>query len=99
MKSLEHQTKQAFLFNFAFYAIAIILLWIHPLFSRVVISLSFMISMLWMVLVLREIVFSTRIEASQKIFYSLLIIIGNIVGGIIYFWRLRQNVLGSNSIK
>ncbi|MBP3944164.1 hypothetical protein J5U18_11475 [Sphingobacteriaceae bacterium WQ 2009] len=99
MKNLEHQTKQAFLFSLAFYIFALLLLLVNPLFSKIVFSLALMISMLWVALVLKEIIFTTAISSLQKLGYILLIIVGNIFGGMVYFWVLRKYIIGSSSSK
>jgi hypothetical protein len=81
MKNLEHQTKQAFLFSLAFYSVAILArlfnLGIFPILG----SLSILLSLLWVILVLREIMLSKTISNTERMLMALTIVLLNIVGG------------------
>lgn len=95
MKNLEHQTKQAFLFSLAFYIVALfarlLSLGIFPILG----SLSILLSLLWVILVLREIMLSRTIPNSDRMLMALAIVLLNIIGGAFYFFAgWRERVLG-----
>ncbi|WP_286860318.1 MULTISPECIES: hypothetical protein [Sphingobacterium] len=95
MKNLEHQTKQAFMFSLAFYIVALFArlfsLGIFPILG----SLSILLSLLWVILVLREIMLSRTIPNSERMLMALAIVLLNIIGGAFYFFGgWRQRVLG-----
>ncbi|MDR6734009.1 hypothetical protein [Sphingobacterium sp. 2149] len=95
MKNLEHQTKQAFLFSLAFYIVAMLArifnLGIFPMLG----SLSILLSLLWVILVLREIMLSRTISNTERMVMALTIVLLNIVGGAFYFFGgWRERVLG-----
>ncbi|WP_324757826.1 hypothetical protein [Sphingobacterium thalpophilum] len=94
MKNLEHQTKQAFLFSLAFYIVALLArlfnLGIFPILG----SLSILLSLLWVVLVLLEIMRSQAISNIERLGMALSIVLFNVVGGILYFFVWRPRVLG-----
>lgn len=97
MKNLNHQTKQAFLFSLAFYLIAIFLIFFKVDFAPILFSISLLISLIWVFLVLREIIFSTSIGNGERLLLTLFIISTNIVGGIVYFFLIRQRVVVNNN--
>ncbi|WP_104384727.1 PLDc N-terminal domain-containing protein [Sphingobacterium sp. HMA12] len=94
MKNLEHQTKQAFLFSLAFYIVALfarlLSLGIFPILG----SLSILLSLLWVILALREIMLSRTISNSERMLMALAIVLLNIIGGVFYFFVWRPRVLG-----
>lgn len=94
MKNLEHQTKQAFLFSLAFYAIALVARLFQFEIFPILFSISLLISMIWVVLALREIVFSGRITNTERILMALFLIFFNVIAGICYFFVLREKVIG-----
>lgn len=97
MKKLNHQTKQAFFFSLAFYLIAIVLMLFKVSFAPVLFSVSLLISLIWVFLVLREIMFSPSIGNGERLILSLFIIITNIIGGIVYFFLVRKRVIGHSN--
>lgn len=99
MKNLYHQTKQAFLFSLAFYLLASILMLFKVGIAPILFSVALLVSMIWVFLVLREIMFSTRIGNGERLILSLFIIFTNIIGGVVYFFLLRQRVVGNNNKK
>lgn len=99
MKSLFHQTKQAFYFSLAFYLLGLALLVLHVSFAPVVISIALLLSLIWVILALREIMLSARIDSGERILMVLLIIFFNVIGGIAYFFVLRERVIGKQNIK
>ncbi|WP_294185609.1 hypothetical protein [uncultured Sphingobacterium sp.] len=95
MKNLEHQTKQAFLFSLAFYIVAMLArifnLGVFPMLG----SLSILLSLIWVILVLREIMLSRTISNTERMVMALTIVLLNIVGGAFYFFGgWRERVLG-----
>lgn len=94
MKNLEHQTKQAFLFSLAFYCISIISKFFYFEIFPILFSISLLLSLIWIVLVLREIFFSGRISNTERMLLALFIIFFNIVAGLFYFFKLREKVIG-----
>lgn len=99
MKNLYHQTKQAFFFSLVFYVMALLLILFKVGFALVLFSVALLISLIWIFLVLREIMFSTKIGNGERIILSLFVVITNIVGGTVYFFLLRERVIGSNNFK
>jgi len=94
MKDLFYQTKQAFYFDLGFFVMAIVLFALDIPFAPIIFSLALLLSLLWIGLVMREIIFSTIISSTEKLLITLLLVIGNIAGGIVYFWMLRKKVTG-----
>lgn len=94
MKNLEHQTKQAFLFSLAFYCISIVSKLFYFGIFPILFSISLLLSLIWVVLVLREIIFSSRISNGERMLMALFIIFFNIIGGIFYFFLFRKKVTG-----
>ncbi|WP_367210649.1 hypothetical protein [Sphingobacterium sp. R2] len=95
MKNLEQQTKQAFLFSLAFYIVAMLArifnLGVFPMLG----SLSILLSLIWVILVLREIMLSRTISNTERMVMALTIVLLNIVGGAFYFFGgWRERVLG-----
>lgn len=95
MKNLEHQTKQAFLFSLAFYIVALFARLLNLGIFPILGSLSILLSLLWVILVLREIMLSRTISNSERMLMALVIVLLNIIGGAFYFFGgWRQRVLG-----
>jgi len=99
MKTLFHQTKQAFYFSLAFYLLAIASQIFHLPFAPIVISVSLLISLIWILLVLREVLLSRALTAVECVLLILFIIGGNILAGIVYFAFIREHVIGKKSNK
>lgn len=99
MLNYYHQTKQAFLFSLAFYLLALILLLFKVGFAPVLISVGLLVSLIWIILVLLEVIFSTKISFVEKVLLALFIIVTNILGGVVYFALLRERVVYRKSIK
>ncbi|MGJ1385271.1 hypothetical protein ACR782_03640 [Sphingobacterium spiritivorum] len=95
MKNLEHQTKQAFLFSLAFYVIGLLACFINIQFATLIISVSLLISLIWVFMVLREIFLSGRISNVERLGLAIFIVMGNILAGAVYFWFLRNRVIHS----
>lgn len=93
------ETIQAFYFNIAFYLLSFIFIFINPALAFVGISISLMISLIWLLLVLREILLSAHIDGKQKAMYALLVIVLNVLGGAVYFYKFRDRVVGSQTTK
>lgn len=94
MKNLFNQTKQAFYFSLAFYFLAVIAILFKMPFAMVSISVALLLSMIWVLLVLSEIMISTKINAIERILLAVFVILTNVLGGIIYFLFLRDRVIG-----
>ena len=94
MKNMEHQTKQAFLFSLAFYIVALFSrlfnLGIFPILG----SLSILLSLIWVVMALLEVMRSGTISNVERLWMALAIVLFNVVGGILYFFVWRPRVLG-----
>ncbi len=99
MKNLFHQTKQAFYFSLVFYVLGALATILNFSFETVVISISLLLSLIWVVLVLREIMLSKKISDIERILLVLFIIFGNILAGIIYFIFIREHVIGKKLMK
>ncbi|SKB71604.1 hypothetical protein SAMN05660841_02006 [Sphingobacterium nematocida] len=99
MKNLFHQTKQAFYFSLAFYLLTIAMMVLKVPFSLVLFSVSLLISMIWVMLVLREVMLSTRVNNVERVVLILFVILTNILGGIVYFVFVRERVIGKENIK
>jgi len=96
MNKILHQTKQAFLFSLAFYILSILLFVFQAWFAPVLLSISILLSLVWTILVLLEIMRSKLINNSQRLLLVIGIIFLNILGGIVYFYFLRNKVIGEN---
>jgi len=94
MNNLFHQTKQAFYFSLVFYLLGIAARILYLPFAMVIISISLLISLIWVVLVLREIMLSKTLATGERILLLLFIIFGNILAGIVYFAFIRERVIG-----
>ncbi|VTP86152.1 Uncharacterised protein [Sphingobacterium daejeonense] len=99
MNKLFHQTKQAFLFSLAFYVLSLILFVLKVGFAPILLSISTLLSLIWVILVLLEIMRSTRISNGERLILVLFIIMGNILAGIVYFYFIRERVTGFKVIK
>ena len=93
MKNYEHQTKQAFLFSLAFYSISLGSKLFHFEIFPILFSISLLLSLIWVVLALREIIFSGRISNTERMLLALFIIFFNIVAGLFYFFKFREKVI------
>ncbi|QBR13793.1 hypothetical protein E3D81_17035 [Sphingobacterium sp. CZ-2] len=99
MNKMFHQTKQAFMFSLVFYALSFLLLLFKVGMAPIMFSISMLLSLVWVVLVLMEIMKSGRISNSERLLLALFIIVFNIVAGIVYFYLLRERVTGIKIIK
>ncbi len=99
MKNLYHQTKQAFYFSLIFYVLAIGTVLLKVPFSVVLFSVSLLVSMIWVLLVLREIMLSVNISTLERALLALFVILTNILGGIVYFAFIRERVIGIENKK
>lgn len=99
MKNLFHQTKQAFYFSLAFYLLTIVAIVLKVPFSLVLFSVSLLVSMIWVILVLREVMLSTNLTNLERAFLMLFVILTNILGGVVYFLLVRERVIGKENIK
>lgn len=93
MKDLEHQTKQAFYFSVGFYLLALLLWWMEFSLAFLLISIALLLSLIWVFLVLREIMLSTRLNNIERLLLIIFIIFGNILAGIAYFFFMREKVI------
>lgn len=98
MRNLERPTKQAFYFSLMFYIGSLVLLLLKVSIAPILFSFSLMVSMIWVFLVLQEIMRSPRITNMERLFLALFIILLNILSGIIYFFYLRNKVIGQHKI-
>ncbi|MGO3108843.1 hypothetical protein [Sphingobacterium sp. JB170] len=96
MRNLQNETTQAFYFSLGFYILSFVLKFLQVSFADVVVSIALLLSLLWVVLVLREVMISTRISNVQRLALLIFIILGNILAGIVYFSFLRRYVLGTS---
>ncbi|MFZ4261420.1 hypothetical protein ACFRAE_05215 [Sphingobacterium sp. HJSM2_6] len=99
MNKVFHQTKQAFLFSLIFYVGSILLLLFKVSFAPMLLSISLVISMIWVVMVLLEVMRSNRILSYERLMLCVFIITCNILAGIVYFYFLRERVIGYREIK
>ena len=99
MNKLFHQTKQAFLFSLVFYVLSLILFVLKVGYAPILLSISILLSLIWVILVLLEIMRSTRISNGERLILVLFIIMGNILAGIVYFYFIRERVTGFKVIK
>lgn len=99
MNKLFHQTRQAFLFSLAFYILSILLFILKVGYAPILLSISMVLSLIWVVLVLLEIMRSTRISNGERLILALFVILGNIMAGIVYFYFIRERVTGFKVIK
>lgn len=97
MKNLYHQTKQAFLFSLAFYIVSTVMILFKVGFAPILFSVALLVSLIWVFLVLREIIFSGKISNGERMVLALFIIFTNIIGGIAYFYFIRNRVVHNNS--
>lgn len=99
MKNLTHQTKQAFYFSFGFYVFAVLFKILNIAFADILISIALLLSLIWVVLVLRELMLSTRLTNLERMMLIVFIIFGNVIAGIAYFFLIRQKVIGPGKKK
>ena len=97
MNKIFHQTKQAFLFSLAFYILSITLFLFKAWFAPVLLSVSILVSFVWTILVILEIMRSMLINNTQRLYLLIFIIFLNILAGIVYFYFLRKKVIGEKN--
>ncbi|WDF68738.1 hypothetical protein PQ465_20890 [Sphingobacterium oryzagri] len=95
MRNLSQQTKQAFFFSLGFYILALMLKLFDFYWANVFISIGLLLSLVWTVLVLRELMLSTKVSNGERLLLIIFIIFGNIVAGLIYFFLIRDRVLAT----
>ncbi|MFD2969376.1 hypothetical protein [Sphingobacterium bambusae] len=95
MRNLAHQTKQAFYFSLGFYFLAIVMKLLHFSFADILVSIALLLSLLWTVLVLRELMLSRKLSNTERLLLIIFIIFGNIIAGIVYFFFIREKVVVS----
>lgn len=95
MRNLSHQTKQAFFFSLGFYILSVLLKVMHVVFADVFVSIALLLSLVWTVLVLREIMLSTKLTNVERLMLIIFIIFGNIIAGLIYFFFIRNRVIAA----
>lgn len=96
MKNLIRQTQQAFYFSLGFYILAFIARLLHFSLANVLISIALLLSLVWVLLVLREIMLSIKVSNTERLLLIIFIIFGNIVAGTIYFFFMREKVIGKS---
>lgn len=96
MKNLQNQTKQAFLFSLGFYALALLLIAFRVSFAPIMFSIALLISMIWVILVIREVLLSATLQQQEKLLIVFFVILLNIFAGIAYFYLIRKSVLDPN---
>lgn len=99
MQKMYRQTKQAFLFSLVFYSLSLILLLFQLPIAPVMLSVSLLVSMIWVVLVMLEIMRSPHIDNLERMGLALFIIVMNIFAGIIYFTLIRRRVTGISNTR
>ena len=99
MRDLSYQTKQAFLFSLVFYFGTLVLFLLKVSIAPILFSMGLLVSMIWVILVLREVMTSTRISNIERICIALFVIIGNIIAGLVYFALIRSRVIGQQHTK
>lgn len=97
MRNLYHETKQAFYLSLVFYVVSSIAFALHLSIGPVLVSVSLLVSLIWVVLVLREIILSPRIDNGERFLLLLFVIIFNILAGMIYFFMVRDRVIGKQT--
>ncbi len=95
MRNLAHQTKQAFYFSVGFYILALAMKILHFSFADILISIALLLSLVWTVLVLRELMLSAKLSPTERLLLIIFIIFGNIIAGIVYFFFIREKVVAS----
>lgn len=56
--------------------------------------MALLLSLVWILLVLREIMLSVKLTNTERIFLIIFIIFGNIIAGMAYFFFMREKVIG-----
>ncbi len=93
MRNLAHQTKQAFYFSLGFYVLAMLMKVLHFSFADILVSIALLLSLVWTVLVLRELMLTTKLSNTERLLLIIFIIFGNIIAGIVYFFFIREKVV------
>lgn len=93
MKNIVHQTQQAFYFSLGFYTLALLCWMLHVSFASILISVALLLSLIWTLLVLREIMLSARLTNTERLLLLLFVIFGNIIAGLVYFFFLREKIV------
>ncbi len=96
MQKIHHQTKQAYLFSLVFYSLSFVLILLQSPIAPVLFSVSLLLSMIWVILAIREILRSPYISHTEQLGLTLMLIVLNIIGGLIYFTLIRPKVLGGS---
>lgn len=68
-------------------------------FAPVMFSVSLLLSLVWVILVIKEVLQSPYIDQAEKAMLTIFIILLNILAGMVYFYFLRDKVLGIKRIK
>ena|SRR5690606_40499237 len=97
MNKIFHQTKQAFFFSLAFYILSLLLFVFQAWFAPAILSTSILLSLVWTIMVLLEIMRSQLIDDKKRILLVIFIILLNILAGIVYFYFLRDQVIGEKN--
>lgn len=97
MRNFYHETKQAFYLSLVFYIVSILLFVFQVSIGPILISVSLLVSMIWVVLVLREIILSSRINNNERLVLLLFVIFFNILAGMVYFFLVRDRVIGKQT--
>lgn len=99
MRNLVQQTQQAFYFSLGFYGLALLWTLLKMPFAAVLLSIALLVSLIWVVLVLRELMLSPKLQDGKRLLFVVFIIFGNILAGIVYFFFLRDQVIDKKQIK
>ncbi|MEJ5054280.1 hypothetical protein [Sphingobacterium sp. MYb382] len=99
MKNLVRETQQAFYFSLGFYGLALLWTLLKLPFAAVLLSIALLVSLIWVVLVLRELMLSTKLNDGKRMLFLIFIIFGNVFAGVVYFFFLREQVIGQKLIK
>lgn len=91
---MTHQTKQAYLFSLGFYLLALSLMVLHVTLAPIMFSIALLVSLIWVVLVIKEVLQSRFLTQTEQMMLTLFIIVLNIIAGVVYFNFLREKVLG-----
>lgn len=98
MNALYHQTKQAFFFSLAFYLVSVAMMLLKLPFAPIVVSIAMLVSLIWVILVAREILLSPYISSIERVLLLFFVIAFNIFGGLAYFYLLRERVTGIKKV-
>lgn len=99
MHRFFQQTQQAFYFSLGFYLLSGLFFLLKVGYAPVLLSISLLLSLVWVILVLMEIMRSVRITNLERLVLLLFVIVANIIAGFVYFYFLRERVTGFKKIK